>query len=228
MVYANLKKVILFLFVTSLDEVLVLLLALLGGYALPLAAVQILWINIVTESTMTVNLIMDPPDGGEMTRPPVARGLPLLDRSMLGRIALLAPVAVAVTFGWFVWRQSSGVPYETVRTETFTLLAVCQWFNVLNCQSAAASALRLGVLRNRWLAGGFVLSMALQAAVLYLPALNRLFHTVPLPLQDLLGIGAAASCVLWVEELRKLMVRRRRQPGADPGSSTATSGTRHD
>ncbi len=210
-VYANLKKVILFLFVTSIDEVLVLLLALLAGLPLPLAAVQILWINIVTESTLTVNLVMDPPDGDEMARPPVARDQPLLDRSMLARIALLAPVAVAVTFGWFAWRQAAGVPYEVVRTETFTLLAVCQWFNVLNCQSATASALRLGLLRNHWLAGGFALSLALQAAVLYLPVLNRLFHTVALPPHHLLGIAAAASCVLWVEELRKAMVRSRRR-----------------
>ena len=208
-VYANLKKVILFLFVTSIDEVLVLLLALLAGFPLPLAAVQILWINIVTESTLTVNLVMDPPDGDEMTRAPVAREQPLLDRSMLARIALLAPVAVAVTFGWFVWRQASGVAYEVVRTETFTLLAVCQWFNVLNCQSATASALRLGVLRNHWLAGGFALSLVLQACVLYLPPLSRLFHTVPLSPLDLLGIAAAASCVLWVEELRKAIMRWR-------------------
>ncbi|MBU6441960.1 MAG: HAD-IC family P-type ATPase [Betaproteobacteria bacterium] len=208
-VYANLKKVILFLFVTSIDEVLVLLLALLGGFALPLAAVQILWINIVTESTLTVNLVMDPPDGDEMARAPVARDQPLLDRAMLGRIALLAPVAVALTFGWFAWRLTSGLAYELVQTETFTLLALCQWFNALNCQSASASALRLGVLRNRWLLGGFALSVVLQAGVLYLPLLNRLFHTVPLPLDDLLGIAVAASGVLWVEELRKAWVRWR-------------------
>ena len=202
-VYANLKRLILFLFVTSMDEVLVLLLALLGGFPLPLAAVQILWINIVTESTLTLNLVMDPPDGNPMARPPVPRDEALLDRAMLGRIALLAPVAVAVTFGWVVWRQASGLPYAVVRTETFTLLALCQWFNVLNCQSATASALRLRPLRNRWLIGGLALSITLQVAVLYLPVLNRLFHTVPLSATALLGIVAAASCVLWVEEVRK-------------------------
>ncbi len=213
-VYANLKKVILFLFVTSVDEVLVLLLALMAGFPLPLAAVQILWINIVTESTLTVNLVMDPPDGDEMARAPVPRDDRLLDRSMLWRIALLTPVAVAATFGWFAWRLSSGLPVEVVRTETFTVLAVCQWFNVLNCQSAARSALQFGILRNRWLLGGLALSVALQAAVLYWPPLNRLFHTVPIPLADLLPILAVASGVLWVEELRKVFVRaRRRQPG---------------
>ena len=61
--YQKLKKVVLFLFATSIDEVLVLLLALLCGYPLPLAAVQILWINIVTEGTVTVNLIMEHLEG---------------------------------------------------------------------------------------------------------------------------------------------------------------------
>ncbi len=206
-VYANLKKVILFLFVTSVDEVLVLLLALLGGYALPLTAVQILWINIVTESTLTVNLVIDPPDGDEMARTPVPRDDPLLDRAMLWRMALLAPISVAITFGWFVSRLSQGAPLDVVRTETFTVLVTCQWFNVLNCQSATRSVSRLGMLRNRWLTGGLALSVALQAAVLYWPPLNRLFHTVPIPAGDLLPILAFASCVLWVEELRKAVMR---------------------
>jgi magnesium-transporting ATPase (P-type) len=208
-VYRNLKKVILFLFVSSVDEVLVLLLALLAGYPMPLAAVQILWINIVTESTLTVNLVMDPPDGDEMTRAPVPRNDQLLDNAMLWRIAALTPVAVAVTFGWFAWRQSGGLPYDLVRTETFTVLALCQWFNVLNCQSASRSALQFGILRNRWLIGGLGLSIALHATVLYWPPLNALFHTVPIRFADLLVLVALASSVLWVEELRKSMVRLR-------------------
>jgi magnesium-transporting ATPase (P-type) len=202
-VYANLKKVILYLFATSVDEVALLLLALLAGYPLPLAAVQILWINIVTEGTLTINLVMDPPEGDEMRRPPIPRGEPLLDREMRWRIALMASTAVAVCLGWFAWRLGAGVPLEAVRTETFTMLAVCQWFNVLNCQSAWRSALRLGVLRNRWLLGGLLLSVVLQGLVIYAPPLNALFHTVPLPADVLLPIVACASAVLWVEELRK-------------------------
>ena len=213
-VYGNLKKVILFLFVTSVDEVLILLLALLAGYPLPLAAVQILWINLVTESTLTVNLVMDPPDGDEMSRPPVSRNDRLVDNAMLWRIAALTPVAVAVTFGWFAWRQSSGLPPDLIRTETFTILALCQWFNVLNCQSASKSALRLGFLRNRWLIGGLALSIVLQALVLYFPPMNGLFHTVPIPFGDLLPLVAIASSVLWVEELRKWLVRGARKPVA--------------
>nr|WP_308606532.1 HAD-IC family P-type ATPase [Massilia sp. DJPM01] len=217
-VYRNLKKVILFLFVTSVDEVLVLLLALLTGYPMPLAAVQILWINIVTESTLTVNLVMDPPDGDEMTRAPVPRNDRLLDNAMLWRIAALTPMAVIATFGWFAWRQSQGLSYDLIRTETFTVLALCQWFNVLNCQSASRSALQFGILRNRWLIGGLVLSIALHAAVLYWPPLNALFHTAPIGLADLLPLVALASSVLWVEELRKGIVRLRGNRAALPES----------
>jgi magnesium-transporting ATPase (P-type) len=210
-VYGNLKKVILYLFATALAEVAVLMLALLGGFPLPLVAVQILWINIVTEGTVTVNLVMDPPDGDEMQHRPVPRDDALLSREMLARVALMTPMIAVVTFGWFVWRQDAGVPMDVVRTETFTVLAVCQWFNVLNCQSATRSALRLGLLRNRWLLGGLALSVLLQALVLYAPPLNALFHTVPPAPADLLPLLALASNVLWAEELRKLVVRRRRR-----------------
>jgi magnesium-transporting ATPase (P-type) len=115
--------------------------------------VQILWINIVTEGTVTVNLVMDPPDGDEMRRPPVPRDDPLLDRCCWracadgaddggGHLRLVRLAA------------GQGVPVDLVRTETFTLLAMCQWFNVLNCQSATATALGARLLRNRWLAAG--------------------------------------------------------------------------
>jgi magnesium-transporting ATPase (P-type) len=207
-VYGNLKKVILYLFATSLAEVLVLLLALVGGLPLPLAAVQILWINIVTEGTVTVNLVMDPADGDEMRRTPVPRGDRLLGSSLLKRVALMTPLIAGVSFGWFAWRLHQGQPLDVVRTETFTVLAMCQWFNVLNCQSATASALGPRILRNHWLLGGLALSMLLQALVLYAPPLNALFHTVPLPLDTLLPLMLLASTVLWAEEVRKLWLRR--------------------
>jgi magnesium-transporting ATPase (P-type) len=208
-VYGNLKKVILYLFATSIDEVALLLLALLAGYPLPLAAVQILWINIVTEGTLTVNLVLDPPDGREMQRPPTPRDDRLVDRTMLGRVLLMASAAVLATFGWFAWRIDQGVALEVVRSETFTVLAMCQWFNLLNCRSATASALRLHGSANRWLLAGLVASVALQGLVLYAPALNTMFHTVPLPPATLLVLLAVASIVLWAEEVRKALARRR-------------------
>jgi len=80
---------------------------------------------------------------------------------------------------------------------------------VLNCQSETRSALRLGLLRNRWLLGGLSLGVLLQLAVIYSPLLNQLFHTVPIPGGAFVAILAAASSVLWAEEARKFLARRR-------------------
>ena len=208
LVYANIQKLLLFLFATSLDEVIVLLGALLLGYPLPLAAVQILWINLITEGTLTINLVMEGPEGDEMTRKPIRIGEPLITRAILRRMAVMVPTSAAATLGYFIWRLSTGAPFAVVQTETFTLLAVCQWFNALNCESATRSALRLGLLRNRWLLGGLMLANLLQLAVIYTAPMNRLFHTVPILLPNFFIIGAVASSVLWTEEIRKWCARR--------------------
>ena len=207
-VHANVKKLVLFLVCTSVDEILLLLLALLAGWPLPLLAVQILWLNVVTEGTLTLNLALEPPEGGEMRRAPVPRRAPLLGREQIGRVALLAGSAALVGLAWFGWRLAQEVPLVRVRTEVFTLVALTQWFNVLNARSASASVLRPGLPRNRWLLAGLALSVLLQALVLYAPPLNALFHTVPLPPSTLLALLALASLVLWVEEARKMLVRR--------------------
>jgi len=208
-VYRNIKKAILLLFSTSAAEVLVLTLAMLLGYPPPFAAVQILWNNLVTEGLITVNLIMEPAEGDEMARPPTAPAEPLLDRLVVTRVAVMTPAIVIATLGWFLARGAMGVPEAQVRTETFTLLAVCEWFNVLNCRSERRSAFSLGLLRNRWLLGGLLLGNALQAAVVFWAPLGRIFYTVPISLPAVLGLGAVGSLVLWVEELRKLVARRR-------------------
>lgn len=211
LVYQNIKKLILFLFVTSIDEVVVLFLALVLGYPMPLAAVQILWINLVTEGALTVNLIMEPAEGDEMKKPPIPPNQPLLDRALLSRIPLMSAVSIASTFGWFAYRSSQGIPEALVRSETFTVLAVCQWFNVLNCRSATRSAFSRGFLNNPWLLGGLVLANGLHLLVIYWKPLSRFFHAVPIEPAQFFAIGAVASLVLWSEELRKLILRNRRR-----------------
>jgi Ca2+-transporting ATPase len=216
-VYRNIKKVVLYLFSTSMAAVLVLLLALVLGYPPPLAAVQILWINLVTEGTVTVTLIMEPAEGDEMRLRPISPREPLFTRALLSRIAFMTPAMAASTLGWFTYRLSTGVPFAQAQTETFTVLAVCQWFNVLNCRSERRSALNLGILKNPWLIGGLVVGNLLQVGVVYLPPLRQVFYTVPFGVGEVLSIGAVASLVLWVEEIRKLIVRRRAGPSAQPG-----------
>jgi len=212
-VYRNLKKAVLLLFSTSAAEVAVLLLAMLLGHPPPFAAVQILWNNLVTEGLITVNLVMEPAEGDEMRRAPIPRDEPLLTRTLLTRMAFMVPAIVVSTLGWFIARIEAGVPEAQVRTETFTLLAICEWFNVLNCRSESRSALTLGLLRNPWLLGGLVAGNLLQAAVVFWAPLGRIFYTVPFGLPEVFALGVVGSLVLWVEELRKLVARRRGRGG---------------
>jgi magnesium-transporting ATPase (P-type) len=216
LVHQNLRKVLLFLFATSLDEVLLLLLCLLLGLPVPLSAVQILWINVVTEGVVTVNLILEGPEGDEMNRHPHSPHEPLFTRPMRSRLALMACTSTVVCLGHFVWRLSAGAPLPEVRSEMFTLVTFCQWFNVLNCRSALRSSLHGDVLGNRWLLGGLLLAIALQAAVLEVPALARFFHTTPIAPGRLALLACAASLVLWVEEARKAAARSRDRPAPNP------------
>jgi len=153
--------------------------------------------------------VMEGPEGDEMQRKPVRTSEPLITRTMVRRMAVMVPTSVAATLGYFIWRLSTGAPFAVVQTETFTLLAVCQWFNVLNCESATHSVLRLGLLKNPWLLGGLVLANLLQFAVVYSVPMNNLFHTVPITLSYFFLIGVVASSVLWTEEIRKWFARRR-------------------
>jgi Ca2+-transporting ATPase len=117
-------------------------------------------------------------------------------------------MTVLVAFGWMLARLRAGVPEALVRTEVFTLVVLCQWFNVLNCRSATRTALT-GLRHNRWLLGGLAASVVLQALVLYAPPLQAMFHTVALPAGTLAALFALASLVLAAEEIRKALARRR-------------------
>jgi magnesium-transporting ATPase (P-type) len=208
-VYRNIQKAVLLLLSTSIAEVTVLLLALLLGLPAPFAPVQILWNNLVTEGLITVNLVMEPAEGDEMKQPPIPPRQALLHRPLVRRLMTMSCVIVAITLGWYQARLAMGVPLKLARSETFTLLAVCEWFNVLNCRSSVRSALRMDLLRNPWLLGGLLLGIGLQGLVVFWRPLGDLFHTLPFDVDVVLEIAILGSFVLWVEELRKWRARRR-------------------
>ncbi|MCC7344376.1 MAG: HAD-IC family P-type ATPase, partial [Deltaproteobacteria bacterium] len=209
LVFRNIVKTLLYLLSTNLSEVVLLLAALILDYPLPLAAVQILWVNLVTDGTMTIPLAMTPPEGDEMASPPIPRRARLLSGSILRRMSVMVLAMSLSTLGYFLLRVESGMPFDQVRTGTFTLLVVCQWFNALNCLSERRSVFSWKTLQNVWFWGGWWLGNLLQMAVIFLEPLQVLFRTVALPWSEALVIGAAGSLVLWAEEARKWLARRR-------------------
>jgi magnesium-transporting ATPase (P-type) len=124
-------------------------------------------------------------------------------------MALLGATITIVTLGWYMTRLSQGVPANMVRTETFTLLAICEWMNVLGCRARTRSAFRTPLRRNPWLLAGLGVGVLLQIAVVQWRPLGAAFHTVPLSVAQWAAIALAGSTVLVVDELRKAFLRRR-------------------
>ncbi|MBI4398614.1 MAG: HAD-IC family P-type ATPase [Candidatus Omnitrophica bacterium] len=215
LVYRNIKKLLLYLVSTSIDEVLVLLFALILGYPLPLAAVQILWINLVTDGMMTLPLVMTAREGDEMQHPPIPRREPLFTKMMWMRMAVMVPCTTLSTLGYFIFKLSSGVPFGEVQTGTFTVLAVTQWLNAINCLSETKSAFSWDVFKNKWLIGGLVLGNLFHISILFSPPLQRFFHTTTIPISEIVLIGAVASLVFWAEELRKWAARNAKSAKRD-------------
>jgi magnesium-transporting ATPase (P-type) len=146
-----------------------------------------------------------------MTLPPTAPDAPLLGRALLGRIAWLGAVITVVSLGFFTWEVSRGRPLAEARTAAFTLLAFCEWANVLNVRSETRSILSMPLWKNRWLLAGLGASVGLQAAVLYWPPLMRLFRTVHLPAGEIGRLALLGCIVVLAEEVRKAILRRRRR-----------------
>ena len=231
-IFANIRKFLRYLISSNIGEVMtmffgVVLAGPLGLRAdgdtlvLPLLATQLLWINLVTDGAPALALGVDPADPGLMEQPPRPSGEGVITRHMWAGIAGVGIVMTAGTL--FVldaslpggWIEGTG-DIHYAQTMAFTTLMLGQLFNVFNARSDEQSAF-VGAFSNRWLWGAVALSLALQSLVLYVPFMERAFSTVALTPADWLRCTAAASVVLWLRELSKLVFRRRFQkPGRSP------------
>jgi len=181
------------------------------GVVLPLLATQILWINLVSDGAPALALGVDPADTGLMDEPPRPRGEWVITRSMWAGIFLVGVIMTTGTLlildaclpGGLI--EGSG-DMHYAQTMTFTTLMLFQIFNVFNARSDEQSAFH-GLFRNHWLWSGIGLSLLLQVAVIYIPFLQQAFSTVSLSFSDWLRCVAAASSVLWLCELSKLITR---------------------
>jgi Ca2+-transporting ATPase len=207
-IYDNIVKFIRFQIATAWGFVVIFLASSLFGIAggAPFTALQILWVNVIMDGPPAMALGLDEPDPDVMRRPPRPVHEPILTRPRLVRIVLSAAVMAAGTLALLVFVPDDG---ETdVKTLAFTTYVLFQIFNLLNARSAESSAFCRRTLTNRWLWGAIALVLVLQVAVVHLPFFQELFDTTALDGgQWLLGL-AVASSVLWVEELRKAVMRR--------------------
>ena len=213
-IYDNIRKFIRYMMTTNSAELWVMLIAPFTGMPLPLLPLQILWVNLVTDGPTAVALGFEPAERDTMRRPPhrpdesvFARGM---GRQIVWAGCLMAALTLAI--GYVTW--ATGRP--AWQTMTFTTLVLAQMANVLAVRSERDSLFQIGVLSNPPLLGAVGLTLLLQAAVVYVPALQDLFHTTALSIGELAVTVAASSAVFFAVETEKWLTRRGqpRQPHA--------------
>ncbi|MGV8978557.1 MAG: cation-translocating P-type ATPase [Cellulomonas sp.] len=238
-IFSNIKKFLRYLLSSNMGEVLTVFLGVVlagvlglanadGTIALPLLATQILWVNLLTDSAPALAMGVDTETDDVMSRPPRSLQDRAIDGRMWGGVAVVGLVMAAATLLTIDMFVPGGLIDGThsltnARTAGFTVLVLAQLFNAFNARSETASAFHR-LFANAWLWGAIALSAVLQVAVVHLPVLNNAFTTAPLSAGQWLVCVAMASTVLWVSEIRKLILRlldgRGRRRASPAGQAT--------
>ena len=206
-IFNRLRNVIFFLLSTNLGELLVLTLALLFVGKAPLLAVQIIWINLVTDTTAAVPLGLEPKFGDELKQPPRHPRVGMVFPGLLLRIIFMATFMGVGAFLVFRWAEPR-MSIEEARTITFCTIVAFEWFRAFNARSDEYTIFRLGIFRNRWLLMAIAGAIALQMLAVYAPFMQVAFRTVPLTVEKW-GIALLAAGSLFViEETRKALFPR--------------------
>jgi Ca2+-transporting ATPase len=216
-IYANIKKFIHFLLSCNASELLVMIIATLGGWPLPLLPIQILWVNLITDGAPALALGVDPPEVGLLLKRPRPKHAFLFGGHELRLIPTQGLFIAAATLGSYLmvlYGFREGL--ATARTFAFSVLTLSQLFHALNCRSQTRSFFALGPFSNPWLLCAVAFSLLLHLGVVYIPFLQPIFHTVPLSLRDWGLMLAISSLPLIFMEIYKplyaLVKRIRREP----------------
>ncbi len=204
-IFDNIRKFVKYLLSSNLGELLTLFLAIILRFPLPLIAIQILWINLVTDGLPALALSVDPADPGLMKRPPrnpkegIITGGRALWMIFAGLIMMAGTLAIFRTYSY-------DIDLVYAQTMAFTTLVMFQMFNVLNCRSERSSIFKI-LFTNKYMLGAIGISIALQIAVVHTP-LNIFFRTTPIKLVDWGYILLASCSVLIFGEVIKLFKRK--------------------
>jgi len=224
-IFANIQKFLMFLLSSNVGEVLVMFLGVMlagvlglrqmgedGGLIAPLLAVQILWVNLLTDAAPALALGVEPSDPDRMSRPPRDPSSSVITREMWAAMLLIGLIVAVGTLGVLDWALPGGLidgneDVGRARTLAFTTLVFFQLVNVFNARSDRASAL-WRPFSNKWIWGAVGISVVLQILVIYVPFLQAAFGTSPLSVLDWLVCLAVSSLVLWPIEALKWVARR--------------------
>lgn len=183
--------------------VLIVLVGVLTWQILPVIAVQILWINLITDGLPPMALSVEAPDRGLMKQKPRKSKEGLVSKRMIVSSLGLGILIALQSLGVLYWALNEGVSLPKIQTLIFTLVVISLMFNAFNWRSDRYSVFSLGIFTNKALIYAVLSTVLLQLAVIYIPILQTAFRTVPLSLSDWAMIIPLASTTLIAMELAK-------------------------
>jgi Ca2+-transporting ATPase len=205
-IYDNIRKFIRFVMGGNSGEIWTIAAAPAFGLPLPLLPIQILWVNLITDGLPGLALAVEPEEKRLMRRPPRPTRESIFAGGLWQHILWVGLLIGAICIGIQAWATAQGS--ERWQTMVFTALAFCQMYHVLAIRSERESTFAIGLLSNLPLVGAVALTVVLQLALVYVPALNPIFNTQPLSGVELAVSAFAPALVFVGVEIEKWLVRR--------------------
>ncbi|HJS20490.1 MAG TPA: cation-translocating P-type ATPase, partial [Anaerolineales bacterium] len=206
-IFGNIKKYLMYLLSSNIGEILLMAGATLLGLPLPLATVQILYINLATDGLPALALAVDPPDSDLMRRAPRDPRVGIFTRPVVILMTIGGIWLAIVNLLLFIWAFNSGRSPEEARTMTFVSVVLFEFFKAYNFRSDRKSVFHKPF-ANKWLNLAILWELVLLGVIVYLPALHSVFGTFSLPLVDWTIIVILSATIIPVLEIAKWMVRR--------------------
>ena len=207
-VYDNIKKVISWTLPTNAGEALTIILALMLGMALPITPIQILWVNMITAVTLGIALAFEPTEENTMRRPPRPHNEPLLNRSLVWHIVLVATLFLAGVFGIYDYAIESGYSENLARTIAMNTLVVLEIFHLFFIRNMYGTSLTWQAICGTKIVWIAVIAVTLgQFAITYLPWFQVVFETEAIALLDgflIVGIGVMLFVIIEIEKQIRL------------------------
>ncbi|MDN7012085.1 HAD family hydrolase [Methanoculleus sp. FWC-SCC3] len=214
--YDNVRKVVYLLISTGFAEVLLFMLALIIGLPLPLLAVQLLWLNLVTNGIQDVALAFERGEPGVMNRPPRRPEEGIFNLVMIEEVLISGTVIALVAVGTWYWLLSNGWDEFAARNLIVLLMVLFENFHVFNCRSEYRSTFRVPISRNYFLIAGVVAAQGIHILALYIPVIQDILQLQPVSPVEWFLLLVLASSVVVVMEIFKA-VRKHRPPGHQTG-----------
>jgi len=207
-VYNNIEKAILFMLPTNVAQALVIAVAILFSFTMPITAPQVLWVNMVTSVALGLVISFEPHELDVMLRPPRAVNRPILTGFGIWRVVFVGLALLTYTLWAFFWMKSQGASDQLARTVAVNAITIGQTFYLLNSRYLLDSSLSLkAYLGNKFLPLGIGVVIILQLLFTYAPPLQALFDNEAVPLRVWPWLLMGGVVFFLVVELEKMMIR---------------------